>query len=58
MGDVKRLGENSMPDADNLLTSFYQLDDEVRKEIVNTIHFKLQYHRETERAEQIRQIKA
>ena len=37
------LGKNSMPDVDNLLTSFYQLDDEARKEVVETIQFKLQY---------------
>ena len=42
---------------DNLLTSFYQLDDEARKEVVETIQFKLQYHRDPERAEQIKQIK-
>jgi hypothetical protein len=31
-------GKNSMPGVDNLLTSFYQLDDEARKEVVeNTI---------------------
>ena len=46
-----------MPDVDNLLTSFYQLDDEARKEVVETIQFKLQYHRDPERAEQIKQIK-
>ena len=46
-----------MPDVDNLLTSFYQLDDEARKEVVETIQFKLQYHRDSERAEQIKQIK-
>lgn len=40
-----------------LLTSFYQLDDEARKEVVETIQFKLQYHRDPERAEQIKQIK-
>lgn len=50
-------GKNYMPDVDNLLTSFYQLDDESRKEIVETIQFKLQYHRDPERAEQIKQIK-
>ena len=50
-------GKNSMPDVDNLLTSFYQLDDEARKEVVETIQFKLQYHRNLERAEQIKQIK-
>lgn len=40
-----------------LQTSFYQLDDEARKEVVETIQFKLQYHRNPERAEQIKQIK-
>lgn len=50
-------GKNSMPDVDNLLTSFYQLDDEARKEVVETIPFKLQYHRDPKRAEQVKQIK-
>ena len=50
-------GKNSMPDVDNLLTSFYQLDDEARKEVVETIQFKLQYHRDPDRAEQVKQIK-
>ena len=44
-------------DVDNLLTSFYQLDDEARQEVVETIRLKLQYHRDPERAEQIKQIK-
>ena len=35
-----------MPDVDNLLTSFYQLDDEARQEVVETIRLKLQYHRD------------
>ncbi|WP_243873825.1 hypothetical protein [Blautia schinkii] len=46
-----------MPDVDNLLTSFYQLDNEARQEVVETIRLKLQYHRDPERAEQIKQIK-
>ena len=50
-------GKNSMPDVDNLLTSFYQLDDEARKEVVETLQFKLQYHKDAERAEQVKQIK-
>lgn len=50
-------GKNSMPDVDNLLTAFYQLDDEARKEVVETIHFKLQYHKDPERAEEIKKIK-
>ena len=50
-------GKNAMPDVDNLLTSFYQLDDESRKEIVEMIRFKLQYHRDPKRAEEVKQIK-
>ena len=44
-------GKNSMPDVDNLLTSFYQLDDEARQEVVETIRLKLQYHRDPKRAD-------
>lgn len=50
-------GKNAMPDVDNLLTSFYQLDDEARNEIVDTIKLKLQYHRDPKRAEDIKNIK-
>ena len=50
-------GKNSMPNVDNLLTSFYQLDDKALKEVVETIQFKLQYHRDAERTEQVKQIK-
>lgn len=46
-----------MPDVDNLLTPFYQLDNETKKEVVETIQFKLQYHKDKEQAEQIKQIK-
>lgn len=49
-------GKNGMPDMDNPLTSFYQLDNETRKEVVETIQFKLQYRKDKERAEQIKQI--
>ena len=49
--------KNSMPDVNNLLTSFYQLDDEARKEVVETLRFKLQYHKDPKRAEQIKRIK-
>ncbi len=50
-------GKKSMPDVDRLLTLFYQLDDEARKEVVETIQFKLKYHKDEERAEQVKQIK-
>ena len=33
-------GKNSMPDVDNLLTSFYQLDDEVRQEVGKRLIFR------------------
>ena len=46
-----------MPDVDNLLTSFYQLDDEARKEVVETIQFKLQYHKDKERAKQVKKLR-
>ena len=50
-------GKNCMPDVDNLLTSFYQLDDEARNEIIETIKLKLQYHRDSKRAEDVKNIK-
>ena len=34
----------------------YQLGDEARKEEVETIQFKLQYHKDKEQAEQVKQI--
>ncbi len=46
-----------MSDVNNLLTSFYQLDGKARKEVVEMIQFKLQYHRDIKRTEQIKQIK-
>ena len=49
--------KQAMPDVDNLLTSFYQLDDEARKEVVETIQFKLQYHKDPDREKQIKDIK-
>jgi hypothetical protein len=51
------LWKNAMPDVDNLLTSFYQLDDVARSEIVETVKLKLQYHHDPQRAEDIKQIK-
>ena len=49
-------GKNSMPDVDNLLTSFYQLDDNSRQEIIEMIKIKLKYNKDPERAEQVKQI--
>ena len=50
-------GKNAMPDVDNLLTSFYKLDDEARHEVIETIKLKLQFHEDQERAKQIKGIK-
>ncbi len=50
-------GKNAIPDVDNLLTSFFQLDDEARKEVIDTIKLKLNYHKDPERAQQVKQIK-
>jgi len=50
-------GPNGMPDVDNLLTSFYQLNDEARNEIVEMIKVKLKYQRDPQRAENIKSIK-
>ncbi len=50
-------GPNGMPDVDNLLTSFYQLNDEARNEIVEMIKLKLKYQKDPIRAENIKSIK-
>ena len=50
-------GKNAMPDVDNMLTSFYQLDDQSRQDIIEHIQFKLQKHRDPKRAEQVKNIK-
>ena len=50
-------GPNGMPDVDNLLTSFYQLNDEARNEIVEMIKVKLKHQRDPQRAEDIKSIK-
>ena len=42
-------GKNSMPDVDNLLTSFYQLDDEARKEVAEAFSLILS-HRDSQSA--------
>lgn len=50
-------GPNGMPDVDNMLTSFYQLNDEARNEIIEMIKVKLKYQKDPQRAEEIKQIK-
>lgn len=50
-------GKNSMPDVDKMLTEFYMLDDEARKEVIQTIEFKLEYHKDPKRAEEIKNKK-
>lgn len=46
-----------MPDVDNILTSFYQLDDASRQEIVEMIQIKLKQGKDPQRAEEIKNIK-
>ena len=50
-------GKDSMPDLDKLLISFYQLDDEARREIMDTVQLKLQYHKDKNRAKNVSKIK-
>ena len=50
-------GKNAMPDVDNILTSFYQLNDTSRQEIVEMIQIKLKHGRDPQRAEDIKNIK-
>ena len=50
-------GKDSMPDLDKLLISFYQLDDEARREIMDTVQLKLQYHKDKTRAKDVSKIK-
>ena len=54
---MELFGKHSMPDIDNLLTSFYQLDDNARHEIIEMIKVKLKYNKDPERAEQVKSIK-
>lgn len=50
-------GKKAMPDVDNLLTSFYQLDDETRQEVIETLKLKLQYHKDPKRSKEVKDIK-
>lgn len=54
---MELFGKNAMPDVDNMLTSFYQLNDVARQEIVEMIQIKLKHNRDVERTEQIKNIK-
>lgn len=50
------INEETYSSVYSMLTAFYQLDDEGRKEIVEMIQSKLQYHNDAEKAEHIKQI--
>ena len=47
----------AMPDVDNLLTSFYQLDDGARQDVIEMIKGLLRNHRDPDRANDIKNIK-
>lgn len=50
-------GQDSIPDVTNLLISFYQLDDEARREVLEMMRIKLEYHKEKEREEKVTDVK-
>ena len=54
---LKLYGKNQIQDVDYLLTSFYQLDDEAREEIISSIQVKLKYHKDPERAKDVKGLK-
>lgn len=54
---MKLYGKNAMPDVDNILTSFYQLDDAARQEVVEMIQIKLKHSRDPQRTEDIKNLK-
>lgn len=54
---LKLYGKNQIQDVDYLLTSFYQLDDEAREEIISSIQVKLKYHKDPKRAKDVKGLK-
>lgn len=50
-------GRKQIIDVDNLLTSFYVLDDEARQEIVDIVKIKLKNCKDPKREEEIKNIK-
>ena len=50
-------GQDSILDVVNILISFYQLDDEARREVLEMMKIKLEYHKERERVEKIIALK-
>lgn len=47
-------GEEKIPDVHKFLTSFYQLDDEARAEVVEMVRIKLEYHQAQMKIEEFR----
>ena len=52
-----RTGKTGISDVDKMLTYFYMLNDESRKEVVDFLMFKLNSGKDPEREEQIKQFK-
>jgi len=50
-------GKTGISDVDKMLTYFYMLDDESRREVVDFLMFKLQTGKDLEREAQIKQVK-
>ncbi len=54
---MRLYGKNELPEIDKLLTYFYMLDDDARKEVANFIDFKLKTNKDKEREEEVKNIK-
>lgn len=54
---LQLFGKVQIVDLHKLMTSFYMLDDEARKEVVDTIQLKLKYHTDPKRADEVKNLK-
>ena len=50
-------GKVAMPDVDHMLTTFYELDDEARQEVIEIMDIKHKTHADPERVKDIKNIK-
>lgn len=54
---MKLYGKNDLPEVDKLLTYFYMLNDDCRKEVVDFLMFKLKSGKDPDRESQVKEIK-
>lgn len=50
-------GKVAMPDVDHMLTTFYELDDEARQEVIEIMDIKRKTHADPKRVKDIKNIK-